>query len=95
LIPSPICGHEVTKAMDSVGSALLEGRIIKTRLKIRVGEDIMDQCTGIPEPDIILCFHPRRNIVYRLGSIILKANGFPWDVTKRSGINGAVHVASV
>jgi len=95
LFPRPICGHEVTKAMDSVGGALLEGRIIKTRLEIRVGEHIMDQCTGIPEPDIILCFHPQRNIVYRLGSIILKANGFPWDVAKRSGIDGAVHAASV
>src|SRR6266436_4638102 len=55
LFPRPICGDEVTKVMDSVGGALLEGHIIKTRLKIRVGEHIMDQCTGILEPDIILC----------------------------------------
>ena len=82
--------------MDSVDIALLEWRIMKTRIKFRIREHIMDQCAGIPEPDVVRYVHPRRNIVSRRsGSTILKAKGFPGNVAKRSGIDGFVHVVSI
>jgi hypothetical protein len=81
--------------MYTVSSALLERHIIKTGFKIRVRDNVMDQSARIPEPDVVLCFHPRWNVVHRLGSIILKGNGFPGNVAKRRGINGFVHVVGV
>jgi hypothetical protein len=58
LSPGPICRHEVAEAVNSIDSALLERRVIETRLEIGVTEEIADDQTGIPKPDLILNFHP-------------------------------------
>jgi hypothetical protein len=77
--------------MDSVDTSLLVGCVVKTRIKIWIRDHIMDQCAGIPEPDVVRYFHPRWNVVSgRLGSTILEVKGFPGNIAKRSGIDGFV-----
>ena len=81
--------------MGSVNVVLLKGCIVKTRIEIRIRDHIMDQCARIPEPDIVRCIHPRRNVASRgSGSSILKAKGFPGNIAKRSGIDGFIHMVS-
>ena len=95
LLPGPDCRHEVSKMMDSIGTVLLKGHIIKIRFKIGVWQHTMDNSLGVSKPDIIFCLHPWWYIVCRLSSIMLYAKWFPDNVAKRSGINDIIKFFSI
>ena len=94
LIPCPVSGHEVLKAMSTT-SMLLKRCVIKTWHKVGIRQEIMDQSAGISEPDVVLGFHPRWNIsIYRLYSIVLQTKRFPGNIAKGNSIDSVVHSCS-
>lgn len=58
LTPSPIPGHKVSEAMDTIVGALLEGCIIKIGFEIRVREEIVHEGARVTKIDVIFSFHP-------------------------------------
>ena len=68
LLPYPIPRHEISKAMDSICSMFLEGRVIKFEFEVRIGQEIEDQSVRVPEPDIIISIHEETSLAGQVPS---------------------------
>jgi len=73
LVPSPIPRHEVSEAMNASNHVLLIWHVIKTRFKVGIGQEVVDQGVRIPKPNDVLCLHPQCGwgVFNKLGPVIL------------------------
>ena len=80
--------------MNSVNTMLLIRCVVKPILEIWVW-DVMNKLAWITKPEIIVSYHPWRNLAFRSIPIKMKGETLPWGVAKWSWVNSIIQVSVV
>src|SRR6266487_5666152 len=92
LRPSPVARKEVLKSALAIWLKFAIGCVIKFSIKIWVPHEFANNCEGIPEPDVVFCIHPRRNIVVWFFTLVLRSKALPPNVCEWRYIHRIIEI---